>query len=377
MKQKIMTVALAGAYALITMPAMAEEAYQGPWYLLPNIGVMHPDSDLKADDKNLSYGLRIGKEITENWDIQMGLTQSRADEDSHRYSGDQYRQTMLGVDALYFFSRDKFRPFLLAGLGVAHNSIHYNGIAPTANADGSNNSWMGNFGVGAQYLFTDNIGMQAAIRQVYSRAKADGGLFGSDRHETVGNTYLNIGVVFRFGVPKQVSDAGPTQAKSPPEAGPEPYQAPTQAKQEQPKPTPMPEPTGPDEAAFAKMTIQSEVLFAFDKSNLKPEGEATLNEQVVEKMKANSQVELLLITGHTDRIGSDRYNQKLSERRAESVKTYLVSQGIEASRLHTVGKGETMPVADCAGPRSKQLIQCLQPNRRVVLEIEAQRASPK
>jgi OOP family OmpA-OmpF porin len=358
---------------LPALPTLADEAYQGPWYVLPNVGIMHTDSDLKADDNNFSYGLRAGKEISENWDIQLGLTQSRADENSNRYSGGKYRQTLLGVDALYFFSRDKFRPFLLAGLGAAHNSIHYNGTVTNPDADGSDNTWMANVGLGAQYLFSENIGMQADIRQVYSRAKADGGLFGSDRHETVGNTYLNIGVVFRFGAPKQMAAAEPVKAVAPPQPSPPPVVV--SKPEQQPEPAKQPEPAavGPEEPAFDKVTLQSEVLFAFDKSILKPEGRKALDVEVVEKLKSNPQVELLLITGHTDRIGNDRYNQKLSERRAESVKAYLVSQGIEASRLHAVGKGETQPVVECSKPRSQSLIQCLQPNRRVVLEIEAQR----
>ena len=377
MKLKLMTVAVAGACALAALSAMADEAYQGSWYVLPNLGIMHTDSDLKADNNNFAYGLRLGKEITEQWDIQLGLTNSRADEDSHNYSGGKYRQTLLGVDALYFFSRDKFRPFVLAGVGAAQNSIHYNGIAPNPDADGSHTSWMANVGVGAQYLFTDNIGMQADIRQVYSRAKANGGLFGSDRNETVGNTYLNVGVVFKFGAPKQLAAAEPMKAEVQPEPSPPPAMEskPEPEKMSESKPEPVP--TGPDEAAFAKMTIQAEVLFDFDKAIVKPEGKQILNEQVAEKMKANPQVELLLITGHADRIGSDQYNQKLSERRARVVEQYLVSQGIDASRLHSVGKGETQAVVECSGPRSKKVIQCLQPNRRVVLEIEAQRASPK
>lgn len=381
MKLNVAALAVAGVCAAFAESAMAEDAYQGSWYAVPGIGIMHTDSDLKADNNNFAYGLRLGKEISEHWDVQLGLTHAQADEDSRSYAGNKYRQTLLGVDALYFFSRDKFRPFVLAGLGVAHNSIHYDGIAPTPDADGSRNSWMANVGVGAQYQFTDNLGLQADIRQVYSRAKADGGLFGSDRHETIGNTYLNLGVVFRFGAPKKMAAAEPEPMKAEvkPEPAPPPVEEVKPAAEPEKKPEPMPQPetTGPDEAAFAKMTIQAEVLFDFNKANVKPEGKKLLDEQVVEKMKANPQVELLLITGHADRIGSDQYNQKLSERRAESVKEYLTGQGIEASRLHTVGKGETQPVVECRGPRSSKLIQCLQPNRRVVLEIEAQRATPK
>jgi OOP family OmpA-OmpF porin len=136
---------------------------------------------------------------------------------------------------------------------------------------------------------------------------------------------------------------------------------------------PAPEP-GPAQPAFEKITLQAEVLFDFDKSVVKDDGKRILDVEVVEKMKAHPEVEIVLITGHTDRIGSDQYNQKLSERRADAVKEYLVSKGIEASRLHSVGKGESEPVAECSDVRGKALIQCLQPNRRVVLEIETQRS---
>ncbi len=374
----IVVATITAAGILASAAVKAEDAYQGSWYAMPTVGVMHTDSDLKADDYNFAYGVRLGKELSEHWDVQLGLTHSRADEDSRSYSGDKFKQTLLGLDALYFFSRDKFRPFVLAGIGVAHNSINYNGIAPTANADGSRNSWMANVGVGAQYLFTDNLGVQADIRQVYSRAKADGGLFGNDRHETVGNTYFNIGVVFKFGAPKQLAAAEPEPVKQEVQPEPAPPVEEKPAPPTAPEKKAEPEPTGPQEAAFPKVTIQAEVLFDFDKAVVKPEGKSILDEQVVDKMKSSPQVELLLITGHADRIGSDQYNQKLSERRAEAVKEYLVSKGIEASRLHTVGKGETQPVEDCKSVKGRQkLIKCLQPNRRVVLEIEAQRQTPQ
>lgn len=375
MKCKLIAAMVAASGLGAVFPAMAEDTYQGAWYLLPSLGVMHTDSDLKADDDNLAYGMRAGKEISEHWDIQLGLNHSRADGDGNGYSGGRYRQTLLGADALYFLSRDTFRPFVLAGLGVAHNSIHYNGIAPTPSADGSHNSWMANVGVGAQYLVSDNIGIQAEIRQVFSRAKADGGLFGSDQHETIGNTYLNLGVVFRFGSPSRY----PVAVAASEMAAPLEARQPESLKdaEQMASPAPEPEPMGSGEAAFDKVTIQAEVLFDFNKAIVKPAGKKTLDEQVVEKMKANPQVELLLITGHADHIGSDQFNQHLSESRAHSVQAYLVSQGIAASRLHTVGRGETQAVVECTQAHRSKLIECLQPNRRVVLEIETQRATPK
>ena len=92
------------------------------------------------------------------------------------------------------------------------------------------------------------------------------------------------------------------------------------------------------------------------------------------KIKANADIELVMVTGHTDRLGSDAYNQKLSERRANQVKAYFVSQGVDAGRLQAVGKGESEPVVACEGVKgSKKLIECLQPNRRVVISAEKQR----
>jgi len=136
---------------------------------------------------------------------------------------------------------------------------------------------------------------------------------------------------------------------------------------------------GPEAGAFAKATLQAETLFDFDKSVLRPAGKEALNEFVT-KMQAHPEVELLLVTGHTDQIGTDKYNQKLSERRAASVKAYLVSKGIAANRIEAVGMGEKEPVKsvkECKGNHGKKLIECLQPNRRVVVEIKMQKPTQK
>lgn len=366
MKKSLLCLAVAGVFGLAAISASAEDMFEGAWYGVAGVGDMHTDNDLKARDNNLSGFIRLGKEVSEHWDVQLGLSHSRADEDSHAYSGGKFKQTLFGVDALYVFSRDKFRPFLLAGLGGARNTINYNG---TPDANGGKTSWMGNVGLGFQYLFTENVGMQADLRHVWSRAEATNLFGGTGGHETqtIGNDYLNVGLLIRFPAPKQVAAA--------PEPAPTPVAAPEPEPMAAPVPAPAPEPAavGPAEPAFEKITLASEVLFAFDKSVLKPEGKERLDADVVGKMKAHPEVELVLITGHTDRIGSDGYNQKLSERRANAVKAYLVSQGIAENRLHAVGKGEKEPVVDCKGARTKSVIQCLQPNRRVVVEIEVQR----
>lgn len=110
-----------------------------------------------------------------------------------------------------------------------------------------------------------------------------------------------------------------------------------------------------------KVTYSSDALFDFDKSVVKPEARAKLDELVAQVRNIN--LEVVIAVGHTDSVGTDAYNQRLSVRRAEAVKAYLVSKGIEANRVYTEGKGEKQPIADnkTAAGRAK--------NRRVEVEV--------
>ncbi len=376
MKAKFLTLAVAGTFSILSATAHAEEGFQGSWYVVPGISLLNADTDVKSDRTAPAGSLRIGKQLSEHFDVQVGGSYGRADS-KDTYNGaaldGKYKQTLLGIDALYMFSREKLRPFLLAGFGYAHNDVDYtyNGAA----VDGTKNSWMANLGAGVQYFFTDNVGIQADVRHVWSRAKGLASPTGFNDSGTIGNNYLNLGVVFNFGAPKKLAAAEPMQAGLA-DIAPTDDEAvgelmdPSQQAPEEPV-------FGPDKPAFAKINLQAEVLFDFDKYNLKDEGKKILDVEVVDKMKAHPEVELVLITGHTDRIGDDHYNQHLSERRAAAVKKYIASQGVAENRLHAVGKGEKEPVVDCKGVRGKKLISCLQPNRRVVVEIEVQRVLEK
>ena len=129
-------------------------------------------------------------------------------------------------------------------------------------------------------------------------------------------------------------------------------------------PAPAPKPTAD------KIKLAADALFDFDKATLKPEGRAKLDDLAAKSKQLK--LEVILAVGHTDRLGSDAYNQKLSERRAAAVKTYLVSKGVEANRVYTEGKGEKQPVtgAKCNTVKNrKALIECLQPDRRVEVEV--------
>ncbi|WP_210545210.1 outer membrane protein OmpA [Rhodoferax sp. PAMC 29310] len=117
----------------------------------------------------------------------------------------------------------------------------------------------------------------------------------------------------------------------------------------------------PMPVAAAKVTYASDAFFDFDKAVLKPEGKAKLDD-LVGKVKGIN-LEVIIAVGHTDATGADAYNQKLSVKRSEAVKAYLVSKGIEKNRVYTEGKGEAQPVADnkTRDGRSK--------NRRVEIEV--------
>ena len=132
-------------------------------------------------------------------------------------------------------------------------------------------------------------------------------------------------------------------------------------------PAPPPVVVAPPPPVATKVTYAADAFFDFDKSVLKPEGKAKLDD-LVSKIK-DINLEVIIAVGHTDSVGSDGYNQKLSVRRSEAVKSYLVSKGIEKNRVYTEGKGEKQPVADnkTAEGRAK--------NRRVEIEVVGTRAN--
>ena len=123
-----------------------------------------------------------------------------------------------------------------------------------------------------------------------------------------------------------------------------------------PEPQPQPSPV-----AIEKITYSAETLFDFDKSVLKPEGRRVLDE-LVEKVQGIN-LEVMVAIGHTDSIGSEAYNQRLSERRANAVRAYLTSKGIENDRIATEGKGELQPVASNKTKAGRAQ------NRRVEIEV--------
>jgi OmpA-OmpF porin, OOP family len=91
----------------------------------------------------------------------------------------------------------------------------------------------------------------------------------------------------------------------------------------------------------------------------------------VAKLRDLKDVRYIIVNGHADRLGSTQYNQKLSEKRADAVRAYLISKGVDASKVETLGFGKTLPVKGCPDQKDRKgLIECLSPNRRVVVEVQ-------
>jgi len=250
---------------------------------------------------------------------------------------------------------DKFSLFARAGLNYANSRDSFVGTGAVTVLDPSPRRWAANykFGFGAQYDFTRSVGMRIEAE----RYRVD---------DAVGNKgdidLYSAGLVFKFGRSEPAPVARAVVAE------PEPVAA--------APPPPPPPPAPPPPPVRKHVSFSADSLFDFGKDTVRPAGKVALNEFAAELQGA--QFEYITVTGHTDRIGSHTYNLALSARRAESVKFYLVeTAGIPGSKVFARGVDGEDPVTkadDCPGrERTPKLIACLQPDRRVDVEVAASR----
>jgi OmpA-OmpF porin, OOP family len=184
------------------------------------------------------------------------------------------------------------------------------------------------------------------------------------RSAGLGGALLALAVLVGCATTEEAPPA-PPPAPAPAPAAPAP--APAAAPAPAPAPMAAPAPKPAPKPMAQKVTLAADVLFDFDKSVIKPVYKDGLDNVSAQIRGIN--LEVVIAIGHADLIGTLQYNQKLSVRRAEATKAYLVSKGIEPNRIYTEGKGETQPVKACPGVSGKALIACLSPNRRVELEV--------
>jgi OOP family OmpA-OmpF porin len=341
---------LAAAAALACLgsaSAQTNDTYNPSDYILLNGSAIKPDSKFPEDKIGYGGGVKLGIPLSPSWDLQIGGNYANS-----KKNGAKMHEYLAGVDALYLFTPAGFRPFVLAGVGVSRD-----GIIDPAVGSFRRTAPYANVGVGFQYKFSPTLGMQADIREVGSfyRSRID-----AYDMKHAANTYANVGLTWAFGGPPAppvvpvvttTRTQETTVVTTPP---PAPVIAP-------PPPPPPPAPK------MQKFTLSASELFGFNSAKLAP-SQPKLDE-VASTMQANSDIASVTIVGYTDRIGGTAYNQKLSEQRANSVKAYLESKGVAASRLTAVGKGEADPVVECKDEKKRPaLIKCLEPNRRVEIE---------
>lgn len=203
-------------------------------------------------------------------------------------------------------------------------SDHDTGVSPLA-AVGLEYALTQNWAARLDYQWVNNIGDAATVG-----ARPD-------------NTMLSVGVSYRFGQ----DDVAPVVAPA------------------APAPAPVVE--------TKRFTLKSDVLFTFNKSTLKPEGQQALDQLYSQLSSMDPKDGSVVVLGFTDRIGSEQYNQKLSEQRAQSVVDYLVSKGIPSNKISARGMGKSNPVTGntCDSVKGrKALIDCLAPDRRVEIDVK-------
>jgi OmpA-OmpF porin, OOP family len=340
--------AISNAVHAQTQSASYSTSYNPSWYIAPSVNLINPDNNFSLDNRGEGLGLRLGKPISPSWDIQFGPTYSRA-----KFGTTKYEQTSLGVDALYMFSRGKFRPFVLAGLGAEYDQVKALG------ASTSRTSPYINAGLGFQVAFSEQWGMQADLRR--SHAYLKGNSFAFDRANT---TTVTLALTYAFDAPR--TPMLTVKPETTPYVPPPVIQPPAPIAQA-PVPVPAPPPPPPPSPArFEKITLSSTDLFAFDSSVL-PAQHSKLD-AIADALNKDATVKNVSITGYTDRLGSAVYNIRLSQRRADAVKMYLSQKGVAESRLIALGKGEENPVVQCNDKKKATLIECLAPNRRVEVD---------
>ena len=214
-------------------------------------------------------------------------------------------------------------------------------------------------GVGLQYA----LGNSMLVRGEVERYRIDDAV---GRRSNI--DVATISLVFPFGrapaaAPRPVAMAAPAYVAPAPAPMPAPVIV---AAAPQPAPVPPPK----------RVSFSAESLFGFGQASLRTDGRTTLD--AFAKDLSGTQFDTIAVEGHTDRLGSSAFNQKLSEQRAQAVKAYLVESGhLDAMKISTAGKGETMPVttsAECKGTRqTPALILCLQRDRRVDVEVTGTR----
>ena len=297
------------------------------------------------DQRDTGYKLFVGRQLNQYFAVEAGYFDLGKFDFKSSTSGNGVLNGEAGfrgvnLDLLGQLPLSQ-RLSLLGRVGMHYTKTNTefsgNRLLGSSNTHASERKLNAKLGLGLEYKFSEALALRGEVER-YRLNDAVGNRGDADLY--------SVSLVYKLGRPASATPAyQPAPEVAPVVAMPAPVIVAV------PAPTPVAE----------KVSFASEALFDFDQSTLKPQGKAALD-QLLGQL-TGMDLEVIVTVGHTDAVGSDAYNQKLSQRRAEAVKAYLVTQGVETNRVYTEGKGETQPVADntTAAGRAK--------NRRVTVEV--------
>ena len=309
------------------------------------------------DEKALGYKLFVGKQLNRYLAVEGGYFDLGKSSFNATTSGGGVLNGEAGFRGVNLDLLGQLplteRISLLGRVGVIYTQArdHFTGnrLLAVTNPNPSERKWSNKAGLGLEFKLSEAL----ALRAEAERHRV---------HDAIGNRgdidLYSVGLVYKLGRP---AAAAPVVYTPPPAVEPAP--APVIV-----TPAPAPPPPAPVPVS-EKVSFAAEALFDFDKAVVKPMGKTALDDLLTKLQGMNTEV--MITVGHTDSVGSDVYNQKLSLRRADAVKSYLVSKGVDPARVYTEGKGESQPVADnkTAEGRAK--------NRRVTVEVVGTRTVTK
>ena len=326
-------------------------------------------SSIIDDDRDTGYKLFGGYQFNKNFALEGGYFDlgkfgyTATTVPAGTLSGN-IKLKGLNLDAVGILPiTEKFSAFGRVGVNHAQTTGSFAGTGAVSvlNPNPSKRDTNYKFGLGLQYAITEAL----SVRAEAERYRVNDAV-GRKGHIDL----LSVGLVYRFG---GKTPAPRAMAPEPVAMAPAPQVV---AVTPPPPPPPRPPPPPPPPPAPRKVTFTAESLFDFNKAIVKPDGKQALDKFSADLKGAS--FDAIAVTGHTDRIGSHTYNLKLSTRRAEAVKSYLVeSTGIAAGKISAKGVDGADPVTkpgDCVGKKATpKLIACLQPDRRVEIEVTGTR----
>jgi OOP family OmpA-OmpF porin len=306
-----------------------------PFHVTGQLGSLYTDSARNTRDDDVWWSIGVGYFFNDNFSLDLEYDRFEGTWDDYtkfapNATYDQWGLKNVGLMGRYFFTDWAMRPYLAAGLGsLSHRNV----------SDESNDLSV-SVGGGFQGQFSKHV--HGRVQLIY-RHDSDNGTYVDE--DSYGDWILSVGLGFDFGGKEPPPPPPPAEPPPPPPPPPNPDLDGDGVLNEHDKcPNTRPGAVVDLDGCEVEAVIELEgVHFDFDKATLKPEAKAVLDEAAA--LLAKHERVVVEVAGHTDSTGSEAYNQKLSERRANAVQDYLVSKGVRASRLSAKGYGESMPVA--------------------------------